>query len=564
MDATYKQVQDKTINFIKTVELTPSAVVAFPCTAKIEYYDPRYHKQRVTQRKAKGEPRVVQFALPPIIVEDVSTSSVSTISEEDEPDYRPSRRHTESSIADLLDLFPLPPTYIPPTPPPPAAIRRVTKNVQNFSDIRVYSPAKPEDESVDSSETESTTASYSSGSDSNATADTSAPGSPLSSNDAVLSSNDSPKAPTFHDKLDISASTHVTRRSSEFTNETRPATSASVIMFVPVQTIELDHRFPKYCFPDVNPQDLIERSHNVVDDLNKADLQKGVIFDETHSKNAKVALIAQTGLQDLLKTSPSEDAIVDDLFAGLENSLEIDEECINSAPPPEVMEGLLETIVEVAEPDPYIQKPVAPLRIVKKTQIPAPPVAEVELDEDSTFAGISWEESLEKVLKMFKEAEAEDEDFHDLFYRQSSFFSQSSLVTNTPGLVDYSSVKVSPTETQDERSRRLDESFESVEKSVEDLLAELELLPDTVAINSEDGAIANTSLAITQETVEVVDVKSAAESIHSISSLINGDESVETSSSWTPTSQDSDEESKSSEDDDSQWSDLLGLDAYAD
>ncbi|KAF8953688.1 hypothetical protein BDZ97DRAFT_591109 [Flammula alnicola] len=65
VDAALKQVQDKTINVIKTVVLTPCTVIAIPCSAKIEYYDPRTENRGVQFGLMKNRPnfkkRAVQF-----------------------------------------------------------------------------------------------------------------------------------------------------------------------------------------------------------------------------------------------------------------------------------------------------------------------------------------------------------------------------------------------------------------------------------------------------------------------------------------------------------------------
>ncbi|KAF8183612.1 hypothetical protein BJ912DRAFT_543121, partial [Pholiota molesta] len=162
-----------------------------------------------------------------------------------------------------------------------------------------------------------------------------------------------------------------------------------------------------------------------------------------------------------------------------------------------------------------------------------------EENGDFTQANTSWEDSLEKVLRAFKDAEAEDSDLRDLFYRDSSFFSQSSLISGILGLPRYSNISSGSGGRHDERLKRLDESFDSVEKSVEELLAELELLPDTITIKTEDPYVEffiHRRWFHTRIMDEVV--KPGPELVRLITSIPEDDEDGEEPYTWTATSQD--------------------------
>ncbi|KAF5319181.1 hypothetical protein D9619_008764 [Psilocybe cf. subviscida] len=107
VEATFKQVQDKTL--IKTVVITPCSVVALPCSAVVEYYDPRKDAILVTTMSKTAKPgRSVQFVHPPTVIND-DTYDV---------DSDGGFARDSESISDLLDLFPAPPKHLPPSPAP--------------------------------------------------------------------------------------------------------------------------------------------------------------------------------------------------------------------------------------------------------------------------------------------------------------------------------------------------------------------------------------------------------------------------------------------------------------
>lgn len=101
-------------------------------------------------------------------------------------------------------------------------------------------------------------------------------------------------------------------------------------------------------------------------------------------------------------------------------------------------------VIPSSVPVDYSQPSIAPLRIVKKNKIrPAEVVAEVieaenaaqvEQDEVLLQEYVRWEESRQAGLKAFREAVVGDDDFYDLFYRDSCRYSQSSLATDVLGL----------------------------------------------------------------------------------------------------------------------------------
>ncbi|KJA16617.1 hypothetical protein HYPSUDRAFT_206907 [Hypholoma sublateritium FD-334 SS-4] len=551
VDLTLKQVQDRTTDVLKAVILLPP-VIAIPCSARIEYYDPRADDSDIrfgtTKHRPKAKPRVTRFVLPPIIVEEVPSDSETESG---------SPRKRSSSLSDFFDLFPLPPTHIP--QPPPAVLRRVGESRRSSLPVPVPVWSQPALNVVDDSgdyyysEDDSVGSAYSSPSFSDATADTSLPGSPVSVKELVMFSE-----PRTEKEL-TSSPVHT----PEGPTPTVAPNDTLVILQATINddTLHVTHTAEEPGHDFFPSSGLVEHSHNVVDGCFKqVDLQKGDIVHETYLASKKLVQI-----QDMLVNSPSEDVIVDNLLAQLETSFELDkrESILRSKSRDLFYAGGFCT---QNAPQSHIQSSVAPLRIVKKNPASVRNAPETELNEITA----SWEESLNQVLQAFKEVEIEDSDFHDLFYRDSSFFSRSSLAH---GLRRSSEAIVPTTFSSCTSGRRSgdqsDESYESSEKSIEDILPTLDFLSDTIAsVDAREDTLVNSLPSVASRLKDLIestsypaqdtqcDPRKAARGR-------NGD-----LYSWMPedgeNSIDHEEDYTETEGEDDQWSDHFELSGYAD
>ena len=289
----------------------------------------------------------------------------------------------------------------------------------------------------------------------------------------------------------------------------------------------------------------------------------------------------QQPVRDMFDISPSEEAIVDSLLSQLETSFELDEK-VDS-----VRASYGDWYAEQGfdretgwgyydfppvAPAPALP-PVAPLRIVKKNK-PKPllPVV-VERQEDVPAQGEEvqgvvrghWQENMANALKAFREAEAEDEDFRELFYRDSSCFSESSyMVKNAVRDKRYSSTS-SDGFYDPERLKRLDESFESIEKSMEQILADLDQTYNgDVTLKLEDAPSVSRSGAGAVKDLGREDTKDDASSVSEYSD-VNEDSGVDDVApcTWGFSDDDDDERETLSGGESDHWSDILELDDYS-
>lgn len=286
----------------------------------------------------------------------------------------------------------------------------------------------------------------------------------------------------------------------------------------------------------------------------------------------------QPVVRDMLDISPSEEAIVDSLLSQLETSFELDEKegPVHESPLDWYAEQGFDHEVEYGCYDfPSVVSAralpsVAPLRIVKKNMPkPLQPVV-LEREEDVNHAQevhrvISghWEENMANALKAFREAEAEDEDFRELFYRDSSCYSESScVVKNVIHGRQYSGAS-SDGFYDPERLKRLDESFESLERSMEQILADLDQMYDgDVTLKLEEGAVISRSGAgVVKDLRQQEDTKDDDASSVSEYSDVNEDSGADgvVPCTWG-FSDDDDERETSSGGESDQWSDILELD----
>ena len=212
-----------------------------------------------------------------------------------------------------------------------------------------------------------------------------------------------------------------------------------------------------------------------------------------------------------------------------------------------------------AVPKEYVRPFVAPLRIVKKNKVQSivvplgPPVA------GGPESG-SWEQAMDNVLQAFRNAEWEDTDFRNLFVGDDSFISQSSII-NT--LEDDGGDLDGRGEYNGDCGRRLEDSFDSNEKSVDEMLSIL--IADLVALKVEDRAsvsLSSDERGVSQRIMGVKDeINKVDLPVLRFCDCEGSEEVYEDSYSWTAATDDEDDDKHSQEDD--QWSDRLELDDYA-
>ena len=263
---------------LKPVVLLPP-VIAIPCSAQIEYYDPRVDDSDVrfgtTKHRPRAEPRVAQFGnacnipapplsnlytvLPPIIVEEVVFDNETESS---------SHRKRSSSLGDLFDLFPLPPTHIP--QPPPAVLRRISEKRRGNVPVPVpvwsRTLSDVADDLGDYSEEESVGSAYSSASFSDATADTSLPSSPASINKPIIPSKPQVENYSLSSPLHSPHDPTLTFAANGALDTLQVAVNDDIFPATPTIQYPGQDFFPS--------SGLVELSHNVVYGSKRAYLQK--------------------------------------------------------------------------------------------------------------------------------------------------------------------------------------------------------------------------------------------------------------------------------------------------
>ncbi|KAJ3510635.1 hypothetical protein NLJ89_g4558 [Agrocybe chaxingu] len=157
-----------------------------------------------------------------------------------------------------------------------------------------------------------------------------------------------------------------------------------------------------------------------------------------------------------------------------------------------------------------------------------------------------WKQSMRDVLEAFRDAEAEDLDFRDLFYRDSSCYSQSSLVGKAR---DGNPASTGSSEADnDELPSRLDESFDT-ENSADDIPPTY----DVVAVQDDHASFSVSGIGSMLKDIVRGDSKRDSGLLPAYSSrdVVRSRDSY----LWTAVSHDD-------ERDDDLWSDLLELDEY--
>lgn len=682
------------VDVVKSVVVTHNTVVVVPYSAKIEYFEvPEDGAQTAAPKRARTANREFKFGVlffPRVVFNNrlftKATPSVNIELPDNSARGYEERGHKKrrNSIDNLLDMFPVPPSYIPPLPPLPNATRELLDEVI-LKDVRrrpsFYTVNRPSS----SSSCESTTSSMFSGSASCDTTQTSPPSTPNSARSPFsplestfteidLHEDDNCGFPAVPDTPSSARSpfSPLEFTSAEIDGHSGLPNSAQS-PFSPVEPTfaEIDgHEDDIYGFPvapkveillwpaesmcegelrtlrepaEVDPFSLSVgyalalQEHAAADEAtasaaskhyassaaglgengnedltqyicpeffeSASDYDALVKFHDRNVAASACASLANLGgkvpeeqefdrgsedqpVRDMLDISPSEEAIVDSLLSQLETSFELDEKegsARESALDWYAEQGFNREVgygfydfspVAAARAVPS----VAPLRIVKKNK-PKPllpvvvereEVVPVNHAQGKAVVSGPWEEDMVNALKAFREAEAEDEDFRELFYRDSSCFSESScVVKNTLHDRQYSGAS-SDGFYDPERLKRLDESFESLERSMEQILADLDQMYDgDVTLKLEEAAgVPRSGAGVIKDLRQQENTKDDDSSVSEYSD-VNEDSGVDgvVPRTWgfsdDGEDDDDDERETSSGGESDHWSDILELDDYS-
>ncbi|CAA7269399.1 unnamed protein product [Cyclocybe aegerita] len=504
VDATLKNVQDKAIDVVKAVVITSSELDVPSCAARVEFYEVsiRPGTSSITISKKTSRQRAVQFVLPPTIVANAADNSASPSS----PVVF--KRHGDS-IDDLFELFPYPPAH-----PSPASIIFP-------EDIAEMAPPGHNELSPSNEEASSST-----------------------EFDSLLSANisgslltpDSSRAPGPHfgDVLDASFSKNNDVSCGELTMEVQGQS-------VPVAK----------CL------DALSHSDAGKGRLNSVPSSTTIVFYSADIDNQRVRDLDSPLLDSVCPVSDhhcslEDSASVDTSAHVVEEGSRLSAETSNSSSANlegargiEFCKNLSNTSdSSVSEAsDLAASPPNTPAMSVVFEVPPTPETATATLTKSSSDiegADLSrWKQSMRDVLKAFRDAEAEDLDFRDLFYRDSSCYSQSSLAGKAR---DGNLASTDSSEADN------DESFDS-EKSVDDIPPTY----DVVAVQDDHGSFSVSGIGSMLKDIVRGDSKRDSGLLPAYSSC----DVVKSRDSylWTAVSHDD-------ERDDDLWSDLLELDEY--
>ncbi|KDR72810.1 hypothetical protein GALMADRAFT_228503 [Galerina marginata CBS 339.88] len=620
VNSALKQVQDKTIGeyndcgqylylesllplgVVKPVVVTPGTVTAVACSVRIEYYDGPVIKPSAlrlkrlnpisalpisgpiealrslaeersriqigyTRSRPKQKQRAVQFGnlscLPFIFhTQTVSALPVRETSYTDAPERRHKNTRAKKrreSLFDILDQFPAPPTYVPPVPPVAATPAPACgPPIENFDQVDLLygacqSPAVSE-KSASSSDSDSVLIS---GSASDDTAQTSAPGTPdtdeffFSVSGATNAKADGPdtQSPQSVTNFDDAFPSMPSERGflrlegMELVPKGLPEPVQPMEVPVPPDFFATKESLPFFA----ELKDVANHYEDLSDGFTDAGSGDGDGFEGRNSRedschDSKPSFCDAVGNSQMYEPG----------FAADDLHTQVESQSFDSNQRPDFDN---ETIAH-CQAKALFGKSVAPLRIVKKSK----PRYSVDAEGIHWRESERWEESMDKVLKAFREAETDDDDFRDLFYRSSASFSQSSLVDRreqeTECDCSISDSDAVP-ESQEDRTRRFNESFDSIEKSVEEILAVLGL-PDPIAVTTDEPASVSLSGGMIIKKFALDDVKPAPLPVHRVDVLGHHYEDPYT---WIAMTDDDDSKNES-EGEHNQWSDMLELNAY--
>ena len=326
--------------------------------------------------------------------------------------------------------------------------------------------------------------------------------------------------------------------------------------------------------------------HDVVDGPRQADLQKGDITKDTLSKERERVDTPAFNPEDRVSQGPRHEADLQSRHVeyslapihNLENSSQrLPDKHTSVLEPVQVVPavpakstrphvaplrivkknkaqaGRAPVQVVSAVPTQSIRPFVAPLRIVKKNKV-QPVVIPLEPPVSRRADSRHWEQAMDHVLRVFRDVEMEDRDFRDLFYGDSSFVSQSSVIDS---LGDDRGDLDGRDEYDGDCERRLEDSFYSNDKSADEDLSMHIAPPDLVASKVED--LASVSLSSEPAVAQrIMEVKDDVKYVDLPVLRLPDCEGYEDSYSWTAaTDDDDDEEYYSSEED--QWNDRSEL-----
>ena len=454
-------------------------------------------------------------------------------------DYLQSKsRKRQDSFSDLLDLFPLPPSYVPHPHPvingdviPQAAEETVLAPAEIFP-----SPSSSEEEELDvSSSSESTSTS---------SKDTSI------SISISISISDETADSSVHEILEIPCSSSIFKVvSSEIDVKDKNISRLTLIqspeiLLLPatdVRNPSANSHYaigPKY-FCAFTKKHLPQTYHDVVDGFEQADLQKGDISRDILSKEREEvdtpALISEDHIS-RGKRFQADLQSLEDSLAPIPNLED---------PSHRSLDGDMSVRVPVqvvpAEPSKWVRPFVAPLHIVKKKKI-QPPVVPLEPLVTCRPPSGNWEQAMDDVLQAFRDAELEDSDFSGLFSGDDSFLTQSSEI-NSPrddrGYLDNQG---------DECGRQLEESFYSINESLSMVIAPADL----VVLKVEDPSNVYQSSERAASRLVIMEVEDELNKVNVLEPRHCDCEGCEDSYSWTATM-----------DEDDQWSERLDLNEYA-
>ena len=441
-------------------------------------------------------------------------------------------RKRQDSFGNLLDLFPLPPTYVP-LPHPIIngdVIPQTVEKTPLAPPKTCPSPTISEEELAASSSSGSSTSSTDpsisisiSFSISNETADTSVHEIPCTSAIfKVLSSGIDVKDKNIS-RLTLVQSPEILLL-PEIDVQNPPAHSHHAIG-------------PKSLCASTK-KDLPKTYHDVVDSPKQADLQKGDISRDMFSKEREegdtLTFISEDHILRGKRYQADLQSLEDSLapIPNLEDSshLSLDEHMSVRAP-----------IQVPAKPTKWVRPYVAPLRIVKKKV--QPPVVPLEPLVSQRPSSGNWEQAMDDVLQAFRDAELEDSDFSGLFSGDDSFLTQSSEI-NSPrekrGYLDNHG---------DECEGRLEESFYSIDESLSMVIAP----PDLVVLTVEDPANMSLSSERAVSRLVMMEVEDELNKVDVPEPRLCDCEGCEDSYSWTA----------ATDEEDDQWSERLDLNEYA-
>ena len=528
-----------TLTLFNLVKIDRSAPVFFPAIPVIPQID-------IVDNRTKH--RVIQFGkvftiffLEANLLHDIPTGPYSL-----HEDYLRSRsRKHQDSFSDLLDLFPVPPTYIPLLHPVingdviPQTIEKTLTPAENCP-----SPTISEEE---------LTVSSSSGSTGTSSTDSS-----ISMSISISISNETADT-SVHEILEIPCPSAIFKvLSSGIDAKDKNISRLTLIqnpeiLLLPATDAQNPSVHSHYAigpksFRTFTTNDLPQTYHDVVDSLEQADLQKGDISRDMLSREAEEVdtpvLISDDHISRGKRYQADLQSLEDLLaYINLEDSSHrsLDEHMSVRAPVQAVP----------AVPTMWVRPYVAPLHIVKK-KVQLPVVISEPLVTRRPPSG-NWEQAMDDVLQAFRDAELEDSDFRGLFSGDDSFLTQSTEI-NTPrddkGYLDNHG---------DEYERQLEESFYSIDESLLMVIA-----PPDLVLKVEDPANVSLSSERAVSRLVMMEIKDELK-VNVPEPRLCDCEGCEDSYSWTAATDDEDdddedEDNHSQEED--QWSERLELNEY--